>query len=71
MCIRDSIEIMAVSSLAGWLNKWNDTVATVTDQESVDFAKENLTEVGWDQGKHVGEAHEQRKGHPRSVGWVK
>ena len=44
------IEIMAVSSLAGWLNKWNDTVATVTDQESVDFAKANLTEVGWDQG---------------------
>jgi len=22
-------------------------------------------------GKHIGEAHEQRPGHPRSVGWVK
>ena len=65
------IEIMAVSSLSGWLNKWNDTVATVTDQESVDFATENLAEVGWEQGKHAGESHEQRKGHPRSVGWVK
>ena len=65
------IEILAVNCLAGWLNKWNDTVATVTDQESVDFATENLTEVGWTVGDHTGEAHEQRKGHPSTVGWTK
>jgi len=65
------VEILAVNCLAGWLNRWNDTIATVTDQESVDWATENLTEVGWNVGKHVGEAHEQRKGHPRNVGWVK
>ena len=64
------IEILAVNCLAGWLNRWNDTIATVTDQESVDWATENLSQVGWDPGKHVGDAHEQRKGHPRSVGWV-
>lgn len=65
------VEILAVNCLAGWLNRWNDTVATVTDQESVDWATENLSQVGWAPGKHVGEEHEQRKGHPRSVGWVK
>ena len=66
------IEILAVNCLAGWLNRWNDTIATVTDQESVDWATENLSEVGWQAGKHgVGAPEEQRKGHPRSVGWVK
>ena len=64
------IEILAVNCLAGWLNRWNDTVATVTDQESVDWATENLSSVGWDAGKHVGEAAEQRPGHPLNLGWV-
>jgi len=64
------IEILAVNCLAGWLNRWNDTIATVTDQESVDWATENLSDVGWERGKHQGDAHEQRKGHPSSVGWT-
>lgn len=65
------IEIMGVTCLAAWLNRWNDTIATVTDQESVDWATENLSDVGWEAGKHVGEAHEQRPGHPVTLGWVK
>jgi len=65
------VEIVAMSCMTGWLNRWNDTIATVTDQESVDWATEHLTEVGWRIDKHVGEAHEQRKGHPSSVGWTK
>ena len=64
------IEIMGVTCLAAWLNRWNDTMATVTDQESVDWATENLSEVGWEAGKHVGQAHEQRPGHPVTLGWV-
>ncbi|MEM7272626.1 MAG: carboxymuconolactone decarboxylase family protein [Actinomycetota bacterium] len=64
------VEILAVNCLAGWLNRWNDTIATVTDQESVDWATENLSQVGWSLGKHAGEDHEQRAGHPRTVGWV-
>ncbi len=64
------VEILAVNCLAGWLNRWNDTVATVTDQESVDWASENLSGVGWDVGKHCGDAAEQRPGHPTSIGWV-
>lgn len=64
------IEILAVSSLAAWLNRWNDTIATVTDQESVDWAAENLSDVGWHIGKHTGEGVEQRKAHPINMGWV-
>ena len=64
------IEILAVNSLAAWLNRWNDTIATVTDQESVDWATENLSDVGWQIGKHTGEKTEQRKAHPLNMGWV-
>ncbi|MEM7536004.1 MAG: hypothetical protein AAF639_27735 [Chloroflexota bacterium] len=41
------IKILAVNSLAAWLNRWNDTIARVTDQESVDWATEHLSDVGW------------------------
>lgn len=63
------IEILAVIATGGYLNRWNDTIATVTDQESIDFAKQVLEPVGWDAGKHVGEAQEQRKAHPLNLGW--
>jgi alkylhydroperoxidase family enzyme len=59
-------EMLAVIALSGWYNRWNNTIATVTDQESVDWAQANLAEVGWSLGKHAGSAHEQRKAHPRS-----
>ena len=60
-------EMLAVVSLAGWYNRWNNSIATVTDQESVDWAERNLGTVGWALGKHAGEAHEQRRHHPRST----
>lgn len=60
------VEMLAVISLAGWYNRWNNSIATVTDTESVEWAEDNLKAVGWDIGKHSGEAHEQRKKHPRS-----
>lgn len=55
-------ELLLQISLAGWLNRWNDSLATVTDQESVDWATEHLSPVGWEVGKHVGTQSEQRKG---------
>ena len=64
------LEILAVNSAAAWLNRWNDTIATVTDQESVDWATENLADLGWQRGKHIGEAEEQRKAHPLNMGWI-
>jgi alkylhydroperoxidase family enzyme len=60
------VEMLAVISLAGWYNRWNNSIATVTDQESVDWAEANLQTVGWNLGKHAGESHEQRTKHPRS-----
>ena len=64
---RDIVAMLAVISLAGWFNRWNNSIATVTDQESVDWAQANLKAVGWELGKHAGAAHEQRKKHPRST----
>ncbi len=60
-------DILAIVCIAGWLNRWNDSLATVTDQESVDWAKENLSEVGWSAGKHVGDTAEQRQAHPATM----
>ena len=59
-------ELLAVVSLAGWYNRWNNSIATVTDQESVDWAEKNLGAVGWTLGRHAGGTHEQRRQHPRS-----
>jgi alkylhydroperoxidase family enzyme len=61
------VEMLAVISLAGWYNRWNNSIATVTDQESIDWARANLQTVGWTLGKHAGAAHEQRRKHPRST----
>jgi alkylhydroperoxidase family enzyme len=64
---RQIVEMLAVISLAGWYNRWNNSIATVTDQESIDWAEANLKTVGWGLGKHAGAVHEQRRKHPRST----
>jgi alkylhydroperoxidase family enzyme len=64
------IELLAVIGVGGFLNRWNDTIATVTDQESIDFANKTLRPVGWVAGKHTGKAEEQRKAHPITLGWT-
>ncbi len=56
--------LISVVAVGGFMNRYNDALATVTDQESVDWANATLAPVGWDVGKHVGEAHEQRSGPP-------
>ena len=65
------IEILAVIAVGGYLNRWNDTIATVTEQESIDYADQVLRQVGWNPGKHVGADTEQRKAHPITLGWSK
>ena len=64
------IEILAVIAVGGFLNRWNDTISTVTDQESVDYAERVLKPVGWERGKHQGDVSEQRKAHPITLGWT-
>lgn len=56
--------LIGTIALSGFMNRYNDTLATVTDAESGDWAAANLGPLGWDIGKHVGAAHEQRGGPP-------
>lgn len=58
--------LISVVSLGGFMNRYNDSLATVTDEESTAWAEANLGPLGWEIGKHVGAAHEQRSGPPGS-----
>lgn len=58
--------LLGVVGLGGFMNRYNDSLATVTDAESADWAAANLSSVGWDLGRHVGAEHEQRSGPPGS-----
>jgi uncharacterized peroxidase-related enzyme len=46
------VEIVAVISLFGYLNRWNDTMATSLESPAKTFASDNLTSVGWQISKH-------------------
>ena len=50
------VEIVAVVSLFGWLNRWNDTMATELEDSPLAFAQAALGGVGWEIGKHAGSA---------------
>ncbi len=56
--------LISVVALSGFMNRYNDTLATVTDAESSDWAQTHLSGLGWSLDKHVGDAHEQRAGPP-------
>ncbi|MBG7605638.1 MAG: carboxymuconolactone decarboxylase family protein [Actinobacteria bacterium] len=58
--------LLAVVAVGGFMNRYNDALATVTDSESANWAKDNLSPLGWDLGKHTGAQHEQRTGPPGS-----
>ena len=47
------VEIVSVISLFGWLNRWNDTMATDLEDEPLAFGAEHLAASGWDAGKHA------------------
>jgi uncharacterized peroxidase-related enzyme len=51
------VEIVAVISMFGFLNRWNATLATALEEEPIAFAEKNLAEKGWTAGKYMmGEA---------------
>ncbi|MFV1989327.1 MAG: hypothetical protein ACC652_01140 [Acidimicrobiales bacterium] len=56
--------LLGVIGVAGFMNRYNDSLATVTDEASVTWAEQNIAQLGWDIGKHVGAVHEQRTGPP-------
>ena len=47
------VEIVAIISLFGWLNRWNDTMATELEGGSLAFASRALGSTGWEPGRHV------------------
>ncbi|MFL6872575.1 MAG: carboxymuconolactone decarboxylase family protein [Candidatus Azotimanducaceae bacterium] len=49
---RQQVQIVAVISLFGFLNRWNDTLATTLEQAPIDFAKQTLADGGWSLSKH-------------------
>ena len=46
------VQIVAVISLFGYLNRWNDTVATTLEPEPLAYASKHLAPHGWQAGKH-------------------
>jgi alkylhydroperoxidase family enzyme len=56
--------LIATVAAGGFMNRYNDSLATVTDDESAQWAMAHLGPLGWDIGKHVGAVHEQRTGPP-------
>jgi len=46
------VEIMAVIAMFGYLNRWNDTMATALEDEPTAYAERALADSGWSVGKH-------------------
>ena len=47
------VEIVAVISLFGFLNRWNDSMATPLEDEPVEVGEKHLAKLGWNIGKHT------------------
>jgi uncharacterized peroxidase-related enzyme len=47
------VEIVAVIALFGFLNRWNDTLATPLEDEPIHFGETHLAKHGWSVGKHA------------------
>lgn len=46
------VELAAIIALFGFLNRWNDTLATSLESEPATFAQDHLVSSGWVIGKH-------------------
>ncbi len=47
------VQIVGTISLFGYLNRWNDTMATTLEPEPLAFASQRLAARGWHAGKHA------------------
>jgi len=47
------VEILGVIALFGYLNRWNDSMATTLEEGAAESAKQWLTGSGWERGKHI------------------
>jgi uncharacterized peroxidase-related enzyme len=46
------VEIVATIALFGYLNRWNDTMATELEERPASVAARSIGPVGWEPGKH-------------------
>jgi hypothetical protein len=46
------VEILGVVALFGYLNRWNDSMATTLEDIGISAGERNLTGMGWGIGKH-------------------
>ncbi len=46
------VEILGVIALFGYLNRWNDSMATTLEEGAVESGQQWLTHGGWERGKH-------------------
>ncbi|MEL7148060.1 MAG: carboxymuconolactone decarboxylase family protein [Bacteroidota bacterium] len=46
------VEIMSTIAIFGFLNRWNDSMGTVLEQEPLQFAQQHLS-ASWEAGKHA------------------
>ena len=49
------VEIVSVIALFGWLNRWNDVMATQLEPPPLEFARQHLAAGGWEAGIHASE----------------
>lgn len=47
------VEILAIISVFGFLNRWNDTLATPLEDGPKDLGEKHLSGWGWEAGKHA------------------
>jgi len=47
------VEIIGVIAMFGFLNRWNDTLATPLEDIPLDFGEKHLAGQGWNAGKHL------------------
>lgn len=48
------VDLVSLISLFGYLNRWNDTMATTLESSPLAFGERVLTDTGWEPGKHGG-----------------
>jgi len=47
------VEIVATIALFGYLNRWNDTMATALEPRAIEVASRAIADRGWQAGKHA------------------
>lgn len=55
------VDIVAVIALFGFLNRWNDTMATELESSPIEAGERFLAQHGWAVGKHAGETSRSRQ----------